>query len=81
MKAIEEYETGSNLLQNYKKKSVDTEGDCDYLKPAFENYVNGHMHENSFFGNIQSAINTFLFACKYPPGVCSLSHAFFLSRS
>jgi tetratricopeptide (TPR) repeat protein len=54
MKAIEEYETGSNLLQNYKKKSVDTEGDCDYLKPAFENYVNGHMHENSFFGNFIS---------------------------
>lgn len=54
MKAIEEYETGSNLLQNYKKKSVDTESDCDYLKPAFENYVNGHMHENSLFGNIIS---------------------------
>jgi hypothetical protein len=54
IKAIEEYETGSNLLQNYKKKSVDTEGDCDYLQPAFENYVNGHMHENSLFGNIIS---------------------------
>jgi hypothetical protein len=54
MKAIEEYKTGSNLLQNYKKKSVDTEGDCDYLKPAFENYVNGHMHENSFLGNFIS---------------------------
>ena len=35
MKAIEEYETGSILLQAYKKKSVDTETDCDYLKPAF----------------------------------------------
>jgi hypothetical protein len=54
IKAIEEYETGSNLLQNYKKKSVDTEGDCDYLQPAFENYVNGHMHENSLLGNIIS---------------------------
>ena len=54
MKAIEKYETGSNLLRNYKKKSVDTESDCDYIKPAFENYVNGHMHENSLFGNIIS---------------------------
>jgi hypothetical protein len=35
IKAIEEYETGSILLQAYKKKSVDTETDCDYLKPAF----------------------------------------------
>ena len=54
MKAIAEYSTGSNLLQNYKKKSVDTESDCDYLKSAFENYVYGHMHENSLFGNIIS---------------------------
>jgi len=54
IKAIEEYSTGSNLLQNYKKKIVDTESDCHYLNPAFENYVNGHMHENSLFGNIIS---------------------------
>jgi len=54
MKAIEEYSTASDLLQNYKKKSVDTESDCDYLKPAFDNYVYGHMHENSLFGNIIS---------------------------
>ena len=54
MKAVEEYSTGSNLLQNYKKKSVDTESDCHYPKPAFENYVYGHMHENSLFGNIIS---------------------------
>lgn len=51
MKAIKEYSTASDLLQAYKKKSVDTESDCDYLKSAFENYVYGHMHENSLFGN------------------------------
>ena len=54
MNAIKEYATGSDILQNYKKKSVDTESDCDYLKPAFENYVYGYMHENSLFGNIIS---------------------------
>lgn len=53
LKAFKFFMNGWIILQNYRKNVVETEVDCDYLKPAFHAYSYGEMTEQHLVSQFQ----------------------------
>ncbi|CAG2222176.1 unnamed protein product [Mytilus edulis] len=57
-KAFKYFFKGWFILHKYSKSVVESEEDCEFLKPAFHAYSNGEMTEHHLFSQFQPPDNT-----------------------